>query len=388
VVGKVLYPDGTAPDLFSVGLGYGNGAPFSGSNGAFALDAPAGKTTLAVNGPTFVRKTLSDIDVKGDADTDVGTITVEKGRSIAGRVLGSDGVPVAGAKVMAGPALIGTGAELGSSSIPAGMLGIKSTVSGDDGGYIISGVPGKSLVIAAEADSGRSPAIGIPPGDTSVALDLTLRRFGALEGRITSGGQPVAMAVMASPQQAMRGAFIVQSGDDGAYRFDKLAPDSYMVSTMTPSMMGAGSIHTKLITVEMDQTVHLDIDLPSSGVSVTLHIQGPEGVAIKSAQVVLMSGAIVAHTPDQLYQAIAERGAGSSHSAFIFDGVPAKVDNVEAGAYTLCAIPFPGDINSPSDMMKLRDKMDLLPVACSPATIAATPAAQDLTVASPAPPAL
>jgi hypothetical protein len=65
-----------------------------------------------------------------------------------------------------------------------------------------------------------------------------------------------------------------------------------------------------------------------------------------------------------------------------------KLENVKPGNYSACGIPIPGDINSPADMMKIRDQMDKLVVACAPATVAETPKEQTLTVNVPIPPPL
>jgi carboxypeptidase family protein len=389
VVGKVLFADGTAPDTYSVSASWGNGAPFAARDGSFTLDAPAGRITLTVSGPQFVRKSLSDVEIKGDATTDVGTINVEKGRSLSGRVLHPDGSPVAGAKVLGGPQLMGSGADLGAGLFSSG-LGIKSTTSGDDGSWILAGVGPKVLVLAADHPTeGRSAMVRIPAGDQSTQVDLVLRPLGSLQGHVTAGGQPVASAlVMANPQQAARGTFIVKAGDDGAYRFDKLAPDTYVVSAVRQAGLTGGDLHARVVTINVQETASLDIDLPVSGIDVTVQLKPPDGVAVANAQVFLLTGKVAAATADQMYEAFAVRGEGAGYQLLLFKGEPGKLERVPPGAYTACSIPFPGDINSIADMQKLRDKLDKLPVVCTAEAVAATPSAQTLVVPVPAAPVL
>jgi hypothetical protein len=136
-----------------------------------------------VSGPGFVQKMVPDIEIKPNETTDVGTINVEKGRSISGRVLHSDGSPVAGAKVMGGPQLMGSGSELQSGGIFGGGGGLKTATSGDDGSYTLAGVGAKGLVMVADHPTeGRSSMVRVPPSDQSTTLDLTLAPPGALEG--------------------------------------------------------------------------------------------------------------------------------------------------------------------------------------------------------------
>lgn len=388
--GHVLYDDGSAPSIYSVSTGWGDGTPFSDPGGAFSVDAPAGPTSLTVSGPEFVRKTVSGVTVKANAETDLGTITVERGRSISGRVLHGDGSPAAGAKVVCGGQIIGTGSELSAGIFGAG-LGLKSTTSDDDGGFTLSGVGVKSVVIAAEhATDGRSGTVRLPASPQSANVDLVLRPFAPLDGRVTSAGNPVAHGIVsAGAQQATRGTFIVQTGGDGAYRFDKLAPDTYLVTAMEAGgMMGGRNMFSKLVTVT-EQGAHLDIELPSGGVTVTVGIAPPDGVSVSAAQVFLVTGTLpAASNAEQFTEAFAERGEGALHPGFVLKGQPAKFDTVVPGAYSACAIPLPGDINSAADLLKLRDKADQLPVACILTTVRDSPAQQAITVPVPAPPVL
>jgi len=388
VRGKVLFADGTAPKSFQVATGFGRGAGFSSADGAFEVEAPAGPATLLVSGPEFMQKTVSDVTVKADDATDVGTITVERGRSISGRVLRGDGTPVAGAKVLGGAQLIGSGSELSSGGLFGSMGGSKSTTSGDDGGYILAGVGQKTLVVAADTETeGRSTFSRVPAGTESVQLDLTLQPLGALEGKVTSDGKPLAgTMITAAPQQASRGTFMVKSDDSGSYRFDKLAPDNYIVSSLAIKGMGSASLHSQMVQVQSDQVAHLDIDVPGGAVQVTVTIVSPPGANVHAAQVMLVTGTVASGTAEQLTEAVAARGAGALHSGFMMKDQPVVLEKIDAGSYSACAIPIPGDLNDPAAMMRIQGKLDKLISVCLPVQIAATPAAQSVTIKVPAPP--
>jgi hypothetical protein len=388
VKGRVLFADGAPPESFHVSTGWGRGELFSGEGGAFEVSAPAGKALLTVSGPGFVQKTVPDVDVKPGEATDVGTITVEKGRSISGRVLRADGSPVGGAKVMGGAQLMGSGSEVGGGGLFGAGPGVKTATSEDDGGYLLAGVGAKGLVIVADHPTeGRSSMVRVPPSDQSSVVDLHLAPPGALEGLVTRGGQPVAETfVMAMPQQAARGNFIVQTGADGSYRYDKLAPDSYRVTAIERGGQMGAAMHSKVAVVESGKTLKLDLEVPAGGVAVTLVLAPPEGVTVQTAQVFLVQGSFSAPNAEVFNELFGELGAGASHQGFMMKGEPVTFSNVKPGAYSACAIPIPGDINSPADMMKLRDKMDKLLVGCQAAQIKESPPQQEIAVAVPAPP--
>jgi hypothetical protein len=298
-------------------------------------------------------------------------------------VLDSTGQPVAGANVAAGPQLMGTGSEVAAGGPFAGR-GVKTATTGDDGTWLLTGVGNKVLMLIADHPTmGRSTMLRVPAGDASVTIDLHLAALGSLEGTVTSAGQPVDKAiVLASPQQASRGNFIVTAGADGTYRFDKLAPDTYLVSAMRSAGFTKTSLQTKMVTITTGETAHADIDLPSAGVTVHIQVAGPP-----NAQLILMSGTVNAVTAEQLYDVYAERGAGTFHSGFAVKGAPVTFDNLEPGVYTLCGVPIPGDFNNPSDMVKLQTQIDKLIVRCFPENIPASPAEQQLSVTlPPAPP--
>lgn len=389
VKGKVLFSDGSAPSSFSVSAGDGAGDSFGGGDGAFEIDAPAGAVTLSVSGLQFLAKTVPDVNVRPEDTTDVGTISVDRGRSISGVVVGSDGNPVSGATVYAGAQLVGNGEGIGTGGGFGGGGGVQTTTSGDDGSYVIPAVGEKGLLVAADhPTAGRSTIARVPPGSASAEVDLALQLPGSLDGRVTSSGQPLANAlVTAAPQTAAMGTFSVRAAADGTYRFDKLTPDNYVVSA---SRAGGfrGSMQTQTVTIAAQQDAHLDIDIPVGSVTVSLGIAPPAGATVRTAQVSLLSGSVQATTATQLIDAAAARGDGSAHTGFVFGGVPASLPNVTPGAYTACAVPIPLDLQGPRDLGQLRDKRDQLICVCIPVTIADATDAQSVTVQVPVPPRL
>ena len=76
---------------------------------------------------------------------------------------------------------------------------------------------------------------------------------------------------------------------------------------------------------------------------------------------------------------IAQIGEGASGLSFFIRGGPADLPELKPGAYTVCAVPFPAEVQGMGDTMAYSDREgDNLPVYCKAVTVAAEPAEQSL----------
>jgi len=385
VRGRVAYKDGSTPGLFAVGFGTANPAPFASPDGAFRLRVPGGKQAISVTGPSFLPRQLAAVDVEAGQgkDTDLGTITVEQGRSISGRVLRADGTPVDGALVAGGSGLTGTGSEL---YVEAESPGSQSTSTDAAGRFVLTGLGPRPLVVIAEhAGDGRSLAFPVPPGDGSAQVTLVLQATGALAGKITRTGKPLEKVVLlVSPRQAPSSTLFLTTGADGSYRFDKVSPGAY---TLTVMIGGGGArpgdMYARLVDVRASETATLDVDLGADGVTLDVTATEADGALSKAALLWLVSGSLSSGTMDQLFMQVAERGPGSIHTRMALGGKPAHFESVAAGAYTACAIGIPLDVNDASAMQRMRGMMGVARFECTRHTVAATPATQSFSVPAP-----
>src|SRR5262249_36452349 len=183
------------------------------------------------------------------------------------------------------------------------------------------------------------------------------------------------------------GIATARAGDDGSYRFDTLAADTYTV-TARSGTIGRGSSRSAAVAVSSGTEAHLDLDVPVGSVTVSVTVAGPAGVEVHGAEVILLSGAVQAPTAAALADTVAARGEGSSHSGFSFNGRPATLTSVVPGAYSACAVPLPPNVTNPRDFAGLRGQLAKLVCACAPVTIAEAPETQAVTVPVPAPPNL
>ncbi len=363
IKGKVAFSDGEAPELFTVRWSLAPPTPFHG-DGAFRVgEVPPGSYDVTVNGPGFMEKVVRDVEVKPAADTDVGTVTVEKGRSVSGRVLDANGQAVAGATVLAGQLVMGSGTDV-KGGFPGMRDSQRETTSDERGDYVLAGIPPKTLALLADhKDKGRSATVQLPPGRESARVDLVVQPTGALTGKVLRDGAGVEAAVFVSAQGATRGRFTVKSGADGAFRFDRLAPDWYLLAAATSGeSLFSASMHTQVVQVRSGETTNLDIVLPSGTSSLTVKAsQG--GKPVQNAQVVLMEGSV--HVPSvEGFQEVAIANPGALKQDLLIEGKAVTFKGLRPGMHTTCAIALPGDIMDPKVLARLQQDPNSLQFGC------------------------
>ncbi|MBL9012751.1 MAG: carboxypeptidase regulatory-like domain-containing protein [Myxococcales bacterium] len=385
VKGKVAFADGSTPPAYSVSVGLQQQAF---ATDEFTLDAlaPAKKAELSVRGPTFQTRTL-EIAIEPGKTTDVGTITVAKGRGLAGVVL-AEGKPVPGATVYAGRMIFGTGSSSAAQMMNPMGRGTKTATTGEDGTFTLSGFGDGDLTIVAEHPSiGRSKALRLPtemPGQAELTLELQV--FGALSGVLRQGGKPAEGVFVSAQSTTSPGAlYNVASGPDGAYRFDKLAPDTYKVSaTLGMPMMGM-KFYSKQVTVPSGKEVTIDLAVEPGAVTLTVTPK-PKAGELGVASVFLATGVISVKTASELSLRMAQAGAGASQWIIIRQGEPAVFKEVVPGAYSVCVAPFPAEVRGMAAMGYSERHGDTLPAFCKSLNVASGSTAQSADVAVELPP--
>jgi protocatechuate 3,4-dioxygenase beta subunit len=390
IVGEVAFPDGSAPAMYLVRIGTRPPIPLGDPDGAVRVPGvPAGRTSVTVSGPSFETTVIKDVNVEADEETDVGTITVRKGRSITGRVLTASGEPVPGAKVFCGKRVVGSGTAVTMQNwgAPGSSGATRSAETDAQGGYAIRGLaPIESVVIADHPTIGRSATVQVPAQGDSLQIDLVLTSPGAIEGTITRGGQPVPRyQVTAAPHPiANNASFVVKTDADGRYRFERLVPGDYLVTATGGMHPIAGVTQTgQLVAVVASETARFDVDLPEVTVDVVVNLHDEAGEPVRMAEVHLVGGTLQATVAHQVHAAEAQLAGGFTAFNIIADGRPAKIRRVPPGDYTLCSVPYPDALAGldPGETAAYIDNHARdLPAYCRALAIAAAPAEQAVTV--------
>jgi len=375
IAGKVAFPDGRPALAFTVAVGPTNPAPFAGTDGAFTLDIAAGDHRIEIAGPGFLTRTLRDVHVDETKVTDLGTITVEPGRSISGRVVDAAGAPVAGAQVAAGRLLSGDGTQLyiASESIDA-----RDTHTDEDGRFVLTGFGKAPITIQAGKDGvGRSATVRVPAGETSVVLDLALASTGSVAGVMTRDGKPLAdTIVIANPVGAPASNFFTATGPDGSYALDALFPGTYAVY---PMLGGGGSrpkeMYVRAVEIKAGVRSQISVDATPGPATVTITIVDEAGKPVTAAPVFLIQSAVDAPNMDALRDGswmppeLLAGGTAAMYMRFAM-GKPVTIAGVRGGRHTVCTVPFPvGD--DVAKAARFNEDSGGLPMKCQPVDLGA-----------------
>jgi RNA polymerase sigma factor (sigma-70 family) len=383
VTGKVELPDGKPPALFTVEVAHGAAVPTASKDGAFTADAPAGNIRVRIAGPGFVPK-LVEATVEAGKTADLGTISVEAGRSVSGRVLDANGAPVAGAKVAAGALLTGGGNEL---YIENESIMARSTDTDAEGRYLMTGFgPHRITLLAGKDGAGRSQSIGIPRGPDSATVDLVLSPVGGVDGKVVRNGQPLGdTVVIANPVGATSSNFFVVTGPDGTFALDALAGGEYFIY---PMMGGGGSrpkdMAMRWLTITPGKRESITIDASPGPGKLTVSVNHDKGAPVVMAQVVVFQATgISAPNMGALRDgtfAPPEIRKGVTMMVHFRQAVggPAEVVEMLAGRYTVCVVPLP--VLDPSMARFMMDKAEELPMKCQEITVGDAPVAATLVV--------
>jgi protocatechuate 3,4-dioxygenase beta subunit len=376
ITGKVAFADGAVPAAFTIAI---DGAPPVGraaTDGAFGESVPPGTHAVTFAGPGFIAKTVADVVVEADRAADLGTVTVERGRSVSGRVLDAGGAPVEGAQVAAGSLLTGGGAEL---YIDSESINARDTTTDADGRFRIEGLaPTAITVVGGKPGLGRSTSVRLP-GPASAVIDLVLTATAGLEGKVTRGGAPLAdTVIIATPMGAAASNFFVISGPDGGFVLDALAPDTYVVLAM---LGGGGSqpkdMFARRVEVVAGARARVELDATPGATELAVTVTRG-GATAPMAMVLAFEGRATAATMEDLRDPSRALISGDDTVAMYMRMAPggtATIAGMRAGVYTACAAALAGPPDDPAKV----------PVGCATVELAAGQAAAGLAVDVPVP---
>ena len=282
---------------------------------------------------------------------------------------------------------MGTGAS-NDSPLGGGFGGAaKSDTTAPDGTFSLAGFGDGDLTIVADLPGvGRSKALRVTPEQPAqTALVLELLPYGSIAGTVHQDAAAPTTAVTAQSTTTPGAVYMVTAGGDGAFRFDRLAPDTYKVSATLGSPRRGLKQYSKQVDVPAgkEATVALSVELGTVTLAVTPTAGKPVGIVVGY----LATGMITGATAQALSLALAAAGPGSSQIAIARPGSPAEFDAVVPGSYTACLVALPTELGGGGGAQGyLGAHASALPAVCQPLQIAPSPTTQALSIAVAIPP--
>jgi protocatechuate 3,4-dioxygenase beta subunit len=386
LIGKVaLAGSGAAPKLATVAIGFQ--APTPATDGAFQLkEITPGSYDVTFRGLEFAELIQHDVKIEPGKTTDLGTVTVTRGRKLTGKVIDKAGAPVAGAKIRAGTMLISM-ADAGDQTDGIDTLsGIRSTVSDQDGAFTLVGLPPKATsVMADHPDRGRSLAAAIPEGEADPPdVTLALRGFGSIVGKVTRKGQPVADVTIGESSKGggAQGQF-TKTGSDGSFTLAKVPEGPHVINAMQQALMSMKSTSVTVQVTAGKQTT-ANVEIPQGDVTVTVQVKPGAGQKVDAAQIFLFAGSVNVSTGKQLIDGMFQSSVQGT-KFWLGAGKPIpEFTELVAGDYSICGLPITGDMTDQQFQHRLQENMQSLKVVCKAAHVTPSPPSQAFEIELPA----
>ena len=372
--------DGGIPTIASVQVGQKPPTPVT--RGVFTVrDLTPGSYDVTFRGIEFAETTKRDIKIEAGKTTDLGTVSVMRGRRLIGKVVDSTGQLVAGAKIRVAEMQFSSNDEDNRNEGLEELYGVRSSVTDQAGEFAIIGVPSKATTVMAEhTDLGRSLPAPVAAGtDDPAAVTLALRGYGSITGKVTMKGKPVSkVTVSASSKGGGASATFAKADDEGVYTIAKVSEGVQVVQALKTGMMEMKT-GTATTTVTAGKQSVANIEIPVGDITLTVTIKALPNHKVDAAQVFLYSGTVAISTGKQLTDTMFSGGA-QGMKLWLGKALPMpEFDELVAGDYSMCTIPITGDLSDSKFGARLQQSIPTLKVYCKQIKVKPSPTKQTVT---------
>ena len=273
-------------------------AAYSGRDGSYRLRRiEPGSYRVEAQAPGYAAKTISPVEIRSAAAEPAAApgpttldIALERGGSLAGRVLGQKGEPLSGIEVAAFRILAGSAPpdEDRDELVQAGALGTASATTGADGVYEIAHLPDGEFRVVARA-RGFEPA-SIPSAAPGEPLpDVVLVPHARISGSVRDAatGAPVRSFEVKLDRREADGSFREErcKSRDVADPGGRFACEGLRAGGWRVRVLAADHVAwEKELALEPGEEAELDATL-SSGCRIRGAVRRPDGTPIAGAMV-------------------------------------------------------------------------------------------------------
>jgi hypothetical protein len=196
VTGRVVQ-DGFRVAEYGVFIDPAHPTAVQDGDGRFTLhDVPPGRHRIKLVGWAFARREI-DIDVAADATTvALGTITVERGRTLSGQVVDATGALVDGATVIVYET---RPIDLAAPELALMAGGAQLAVSSHDGTFTINGLPESVVGLHALAFGADLVSAERDLERHTWSVELAIGKLGTITGKVTNRRQMSTPIITARP---------------------------------------------------------------------------------------------------------------------------------------------------------------------------------------------
>lgn len=379
--GTIAIEGAAAPPRYAL-VQLGTQPPTPARDGVFELrDVAPGTHDVTFRGSEFAEWVQRDVKVEPGQTTDLGTVKVFRGRRLTGAVVDADGRPVAGATIKLGEMLFAMEGQEDAMSGFEDMSGVRSAVSGEDGAFVIIGVPPKATTVAAEhPQRGRSLPVPVPEGaQDPPPLQLALRGFGSISGKVVQKGEPQhGVTVMETSKSGGARLAMAQTDEAGRFTMAKVAEGEHVLQAMRQAGFSAMRSTSVTVNVTAGKETAVTIDIPVGQITLVVQPKALPGNTVDAAQVFLFSGTVAPTTGKQVFEQFAQGGA-QGMKIWFGEGKPLpEFTELLAGDYSICTIPISGNLMDPTFAQRLQKAGNQLKVYCQAAKLPATPLKQTI----------
>ncbi len=276
-------------------------------------------------------------------------------RKVSGQVIDVAGAPVAGAKVVCGQSITADGHYIDAGwRIYSDAVHRKRIVRTDSfGNFACVDSSVDALVVSSDhPEIGRSGVEIVAAGEMAVTgLRLVLQATGFLSGTISAALGPSrarVVSVLYADSEIGKPRFAATTfvRSDNSYSFERLAPGRYKIFSGTSLKPSSSSVRFKEIDVVSGKGAQVDFAAAAGDSGISLQIQATGGAPLFSAQVLVVSGHVVAKTGKEFNKVVSADGL-RLRNIFYSEGETLLIDSLQAGLYSVCLIPLGGDYRDP-----------------------------------------